>query len=527
MAKDRILTVDIGASTVKVAEFTVAGGLKLEKCGVAELGTELMRDQNRDLQVAAVLREVMQENGIKPGRAYVTVGGQAVFSRFVTCPALERDKLHQIVQHEAVQNVPFPIDEVIWDYQAFDEIDGELRVMLAAIKAEQVEGLSHAVEMAGLDPEVIDVAPMALCSAVKNSGAASQGCTLVADIGARTTGLIFIEDGNVFMRSVPVAGNTFTQRIADDLNLSFEEAEQLKRQYADGKAGENADKIAASIQACVIRMIGELNRSISFYRTQQGGQKPVKMLLAGGSSVLPGIADTLKQRLMLEVDSFDPLQQVSGSVSGGLNVQCGELVGLALRLAGKSTFKINLMPERLIRQKAFRRKQPLIVASAALIALTAGAWGMHFAQKAAVKQVELDGVAGRVDELRKVEPELKKLEASVAKLSGWQDKLLGLVDDRTEWMRIVRAIQGAMPADTVITSLKPVGDAPFTSLQIAGFAYKDRLKEQKTDIPGILESLKAVEMFDAKKTNVIKQNVSGKFADEFEIEIALKEPVES
>src|SRR5437870_967598 len=170
LASERILALDIGASTVKVGEFQVGKthGMRLTNFNYADLGIDPEHEENRKALVVSTIRNVLREKNMKATRVIFSVSGQSVFTRFVKLPPVDETKVVQIIQYEAQQNVPFPIDEVIWDYQLIGSSDqGELEVVLLAIKSDIIEDLKDAVEAAGLRTDTVDVAPMALYNSVR------------------------------------------------------------------------------------------------------------------------------------------------------------------------------------------------------------------------------------------------------------------------------------------------------------------------------------------------------------------------
>src|SRR5439155_16848754 len=170
LATDKILALDIGASTVKVAEFQASKthGLRLTNFNHAELGIDPEHEENRKALIVSTIRNVLREKNIRATRVVFSVSGQSVSTRIVKLPPVDESKVVQIIQYEAQQNVPFPIDEVIWDYQLIGSSDqGELEVVLLAIKSDIIEDLNDGVESAGLRTEMVDVAPMALYNAVR------------------------------------------------------------------------------------------------------------------------------------------------------------------------------------------------------------------------------------------------------------------------------------------------------------------------------------------------------------------------
>ncbi|NLF23609.1 MAG: pilus assembly protein PilM, partial [Lentisphaerae bacterium] len=234
LTSDRILALNIGASRLALAEFKVKNGQapELLQYGLADLGIEPESETDPSAYIVAALRDLMRERGIRPAPLLMTLSGQAVFPRFVKLPPVARDKILSMIQYEAEQNVPFPIGEVVWDYQLVGNADaGDQNVMIVAVKTENVVALTDCVQAAGLEPEIVDVASLALYNCAAYNYPGQDGCTMVLDIGARSTNLVFIEEGRIFSRSIPVAGNTITQEIAKSFQTDFRVAEQMKREH--------------------------------------------------------------------------------------------------------------------------------------------------------------------------------------------------------------------------------------------------------------------------------------------------------
>src|SRR5436189_83380 len=207
----RILTLNLGSQTISVGDFRPqsGGGLVLRDYKRRDLAIETPGEPIRHAQITATIREILNELGIKSANVNYAVAGQSVFARFVKLPSVEEEKIDRIIGFEAQQNVPFPIDEVVWDYQLVGGgTDEQLQVVLVAIKSDLLEGINAAVEAAGLRPMVIGVANMALYNAFRYNYSDVTDSSLVVDIGARTTNLLFIEAGKIFSRSVPIGGSS-------------------------------------------------------------------------------------------------------------------------------------------------------------------------------------------------------------------------------------------------------------------------------------------------------------------------------
>jgi type IV pilus assembly protein PilM len=530
-----IVVVDVGTSSVKMAEFSSAtGALELMKYGVSSLG-ELSSD-GRDAAVMSALRELMLENGISKGAAIIAVPGQSVFTKFVKCPPVAKEKLQQIVQYEAVQNVPFPIDEVVWDYHALSRDAEEVSVMLVAIKSDLIEGLMHAVEMAGISPKTVDVAPVALFNAVNYNYADSEGCSLVVDVGARSTELIFIEAGRVFMRSIPVAGNALTQQIMRESSMPFADAEALMVQVELGDASiapTHVEMVKSCTKNILMRLNGEIARSVSFYKSQQNGAAPSQVFLAGGSCKMLGLKGALSEKLGVQVEDLDVFKKVK--VSSSLNsasfdrsrAQLGELVGLALRATAESAVEVDLIPKRLLQQRAFKKRQPVMVLTGLLIALTVGVWGAHSAISLSLARQELDGVKTRVDALQKLERPLERIEAETDRMMRYSDRFLELSRDREHWLRVLVAIRESTADGIVLSGLEPMkdSDGQLTGLRVSGFAYLDKV-EQRTVVQKYWKRLSDLSIFSSK-SKIVKQPSANAFSQEFVIELVFEEPVDA
>src|SRR5881275_1193775 len=157
----RLITLNLGSQTVGLAEFRVQahGGLVLLDYRLREIPADPAGDPagvGRRAQVALVLREMMDELQIKRGRVNYAVSAQSVFARFVKLPAVDEEKVEKIVSFEAQQNVPFPIDEVVWDYQLVGGGGNEpIQVVMVAIKIDLLDEINNAVEETGMRASIV------------------------------------------------------------------------------------------------------------------------------------------------------------------------------------------------------------------------------------------------------------------------------------------------------------------------------------------------------------------------------------
>ena len=228
----RIISLNLGSQTLGLAEFQPQphGGLILRNYRLREMMTEPAAEGIRRAQISAALREMMAELGLAGEPVNYAVSAQSVFARFVKLPAVEEEKIERIIAFEAQQNVPFPIDEVVWDYQLVGGGgDEQIQVVLVAIKADLLDETNGAVEDSGLRTAIVDVATMALYNAFRYNYDELSGCSLLVDIGARTTNLLFIEPQKIFSRSVPIGGSSVTAAISKEFGEPFAVADFRKK----------------------------------------------------------------------------------------------------------------------------------------------------------------------------------------------------------------------------------------------------------------------------------------------------------
>ena len=437
----RIVTLNIGASRVVIAEYAVKGksGLTLTAYGSADLaGLDWEAEGAAEAILVPALREAAKAAGIKPGPINLALNGQMVFPRFTKFPSVPADKLEELVRYEVEQEVPFPIDEIVCDHQFLGQTpEGDTAAMIVAAKLDQVTKVTDAVVAVGFNPVVVDVGPMAVLNALKRSYPGLPGGTIVLDIGAKTTSLILVENEKIYLRSIPVAGNAITKEIAQAFGCTTEEAEALKRERGYVSLGgvtedadELSDRVSKLVRTSLTRLHAEILRSINFYRSQQGGNAPQRMFITGGSAVLPQIDEFFRETLKIDVDFLNPF----GGIGFGSKIDTtaletdaftlAESAGLALRATDAATLTINLMPPALVEKARAVKRIPFLAIGAIAVL---GALGLYIVGENRLKDVavaETEAVQAKNNTLRQFETKLnaeqKKADEELAKSDDFQ-----------------------------------------------------------------------------------------------------------
>jgi type IV pilus assembly protein PilM len=452
------LAVDFGAGSVKLAEFEVneASGLRLKQYSIKSLGAEGAQETTREAAILKALQGILTEKAIKAKSVNVCAPGFHVFSKFVKLPPVDAGKVTQIIQYEAQQNVPFPLEEVVWDYQILGSTPGgELEVLLVAIKANIVEGLFRVTEASGLSLQLTDVSSAALCNAFRYNYGDLEDCTMLLDIGAKTSNLLFFEKGKVFSRSINLGANSITQDFANESKLKYDVAEKLKIEEGFVSLGgayeepENAHQAAISkiARQFMTRLHIQVNQTMQFYRGQQGGSAPQRLFLSGGASVMPYTAQFFAEKLNVPVEYFNPLRNVQ--LDPAINLEelarvahsLGEVVGLGLRNLAHCPVELNLMPETTLRWQSFNQKKPYFIATVFSLVAVVAAMGFLFDKLAGVKTDVLKTVENDVAPQKNKEVQFKTAYGSLKKTKDEADQVVNWMDDRFYWADVLSELR--------------------------------------------------------------------------------------
>jgi type IV pilus assembly protein PilM len=455
------LAVDFGAGSLKLAEFeqNEAGGLRLKQYGIKPLGIEGSQETGREAAIQKGLVELLGEKSYAARQVNACAPGFHVFSKFVKLPPVDTSKVTQIIRYEAQQNVPFPLDEVVWDYQILGtSATNELEVLLVAVKSEIVEGLFRVAEGAGLRMKLVDASPAALCNAFRYNYGDLEGCTMLLDIGAKTSNLLFFEKGKVYSRSINIGANSITQDFANESKLKFPQAEAIKIEKGSVSLGgayeEPEDPQSAAIakiaRQVMTRLHIQVNQTIQFFRGQQGGSAPQRLFLSGGASIMPFTAQFFAEKLNVPVEYFNPFRNIE--IDPALDLEelskyahsYGEVVGLGLRDLAHCPVELNLMPKSSLQRQEFGNKKPYLVASVFSLALVIFAIYKSETQIGDVWRNELGKLQGP---LAKLKDENQRLDAALGErnqLKKQADDMKDVAEKRFYWIGILTDLRKVM-----------------------------------------------------------------------------------
>jgi type IV pilus assembly protein PilM len=450
MPSPRVLAVDSGAGHVACGLFSSAknGRLVLEQFALESFNPDASLEAQWPELVAQSLGAAAKRAGAF-GQGVVSVPGHLTLTKFVKTPAIEKSKRDKVLQFEAQQNIPYPLSEVVWDYQAINDDGLDLEVMLAAVKLDVAESLCSAVRGVGVSPVKVTPATISLYRSFKYNYPDVTGPVLLVNVGARSTNLLFIDGQRFFIRTIALAGNSVTQSIADELKQEFSHAEGLKLQVLGGtsdlpETSPARTTVLNAANSFVGRLHMEITRSTVNYRRQNGAEQPAVIYVTGGGALVPDLIPTLSEKLKIHVELFDPLRNVEVSPSAALardyTAVLADLVGLAVGdAAGEKPF--TLLPPAIGRALAFRKQQPFYVGAAALLVAAIALPIVHFHQRAAAADEQAQVLESTLLPLRALKSADTANLQRIEEIKKEIDAIQSLVESKSNWINFFTDLQ--------------------------------------------------------------------------------------
>jgi type IV pilus assembly protein PilM len=314
--KKNLVGLDIGSSSVKAVELAKKGAnLQLLNLGFENLQTDTIVDgQIMELNnVSNVIAHIFNEHQIRTNRVVAGVSGHSVIVKNIVLPQMSPEELQESFSWHAEEHIPFDIADVNLDYELTGKSSETLHVLMAACKSDKIANVKQAIQLAGKQPVIIDIDAFALqnCYELNYQPKAGEVVALL-NIGAATMNINILNGSrSVFARDASVGGSQYTSLLQKELGLSFEQAEAVKRGMPLPE-GVEPRPIQPIIETVSETLALEMKKTVDFYRaTAQDGEGTIqKILIAGGGSKLPGLADFLARRFEIPVEVFDPFRQI-------------------------------------------------------------------------------------------------------------------------------------------------------------------------------------------------------------------------
>lgn len=434
--KGTSIGLDIGSRYIKFAELKRSGSnIALTKFGIKEIPKDLRSDRGK--AIAQLISQLFSENRIKPGSVNICASGQSVFIRFVKLLNVKEDKLKQTMKFEAQNQIPFPLNEVAWDWSVLDKDKNIARkAVIVAIKKNLIEEMISELKLSNITTSLIEVSPISIYNCLAfNEGHDENKLGGLVDIGARATNFIIYNKGNVWIRSFPIAG----ERIEEAGRQGIEE------------------------------VILEIERSLEYYFMQAGEDAAGKnkldeIILSGGGAASEGMESLLTEKFGVKPRLLDPFRKLTIAKdlyqalqsSGRDKNQLGVAVGLALREMAPLKIEVNFLKEPLLEKALSSQKRLYAGLSIAAFILLLGSMTVFMRQDYFVKKSKLDKIDGMIELYRTYEPKIKEIQEKEDVLKGEIGVLYEASSARAMWLDVLKIISEIIPSEAWITDLSSV-----------------------------------------------------------------------
>jgi type IV pilus assembly protein PilM len=420
--------------------------------------------------ISQAIDKFLKQNVIANDLVAISVPGQSALARFIQLPPVESSKVSEIVKYEARQQIPFALEDVVWDYQTLGkgtEESGfllEAEVGLFAMKRDQVMNQLKPFTNADIEVELIQIAPLALYNflsfdqlgiRIGDEVVAMDSYTILLDMGADNTTLLVSNGQKIWIRNVPIGGNHFTRALTKEMKLTFAKAEHLK---CNATKSPDPRAVFQALRPVFNDYVSEIQRSIGYFSSVNREAKISKVVGLGNGFKLAGLQKFLQQNLQYEVERVETFSAISadGFKDAALfeeNILSFPVCyGSALQALRQTRIRTSLLPREISTARTIARKKPWAVVAAAslMAALATSAFGFAHVYNS-VSEKRFGESEGAIDKVSKNAIDLRKRykdetsKVDVIKREG--ATLVGALDRRTQWLELYKAVTECLPRD--------------------------------------------------------------------------------
>ena len=512
--ENKILAIDIGGENLKMAEFRYPenGGMTLEIFAFRKMVR--IEGESSGEMFSRYYNELLTEYGFTANSVRVSLSAQNSFQRLSKLPAVlgNKDNVDRMVEYEASQTVPYPIDEIEWGYQllfheweemvAEEQEDGSVQevsvkreeneALFIAMRSDDVVAYTDVIEASGKKILSVDVAPVALFNAALAAQIKEDECVLLINIGGNSTSLMIADHRRVFMRNIPTAGEAVTAQIAREFAIDREQAEEFKRRYGFVALGgayeepesELAAKISKLARNVMTRLHGEISRSVNVWRAQHGGSAPGRVLLSGGGSTMMYTTDFFNEKLRIPTDYLNTYSLVEfGPAMNKELLQANAtmsqaLIGLGLRQLNHAPLDISLLPRKIKQQVEFNRRKPFLYASVVtlLVCLLIVIFGLN--KLLAFEKNRIDNARNVYERRNRAYSAIKSINDELTAKQEQYNMMKNIVEGRRKWSELVDVIQKNMPDNMWLVTLEYESDNVLRGNTSGSSAESDSYSEE-------------------------------------------------
>jgi type IV pilus assembly protein PilM len=477
--------IDIGQCALKAIRLEIADGKVIATAFDYVEHPKILSqpDADPDQLTREALEKFLERNTLRGDQVVISVPGQSGLARFVKLPPVEEKKITDIVRFEAKQQIPFPLDEVVWDYQKIgtgtvtDGFAMETEIGLFAMKRDMVSRSLEHFQNVNVEVHTVQMAPLALCNFVsydllskeegqeapkkegeeeeeKGPNAFKKRCVVALDIGTDNSNLV-ITDGDriIWQRPIPHGGNHFTRALTKELKLTFAKAEHVKR---NATKSPDLKKILSALKPVLNDFVGEVQRSLGYFTNTHRDAQVEYVVGLGNAFRLPGLQKFLSEKLQLEVKKLQKIERLDGDAvttapAFTQNIMSFAVAyGLALQGLKRTRLHTNLLPHDIRFERMIRAKKPWAVTIAASLLLGAACLGMgyklqYYAVAAPVIKDAIDRDTRKAQDVVNETRQVDNRKGEVEKAENWIRGIVKGQDDRIDWLLLDRFVNECLP----------------------------------------------------------------------------------
>jgi type IV pilus assembly protein PilM len=484
MAKsDAVWGIDVGQSSLKALKCRLHNDgkrLVAEAFDFIEYPKILSQpDADAAELVSDAVEQLLSRNDIKGDKVAISVSGQSGLARFIKLPPVESKKIPDIVKFEARQQIPFALEDVVWDFQQMaggSEEEGytlETEVGLFAMKRDQVFRALRPFTTAGVEIDFIQLTPIALYNYIvfdqmQDLPPADQydaenppESVVVMSMGTDTTDLVITNGYRVWQRSIPLGGSHFTKAITKEMKVTFSKAEQMKR---NAMKTDEAKAIFQAMRPVFTDLVTEVQRSISFFGSLNKTARLGRIIALGNTMKLRGLQKFLAQNLGMEVVEPEKFRGLTGKpVVESAAFEENHLAyavcyGLCVQGVGEGALGTNLLPDEIFQDRFIKEKKPYAVAAVAamLVGCAVGFTGYWRAWASAQEEdykPALDAIGLMTNASQTAIKSFDDAKTELQGIANTGTNLAGIAEKRVLWAELMKAINECLPRN-------PPGELP-------------------------------------------------------------------
>ena len=424
-----------------------------------------------EVLIREALETLMQRNDDVSGDVVISVPGQSGLAKFFKPPPVELKKLGDIVRYEARQQIPFDLEDVVWDYQLMpgcmieEGFAADSEVGLFAMKREQAYRQLAPFDTVDIEVDQVQLAPIALYNMLAydrlherfdvefyDSDNPPPSIVLLS-IGTDSSDLIVTNGFRIWQRSMPIGGNHFTRQLTKDLKMTYAKAEHLKRNVREAV---DPKLVIQTMRPVFNDLETEIQRSIGFYRSIDKKAEISEMIITGNTVKMPGLAAYLGKNLGFDVDVMDRFGRLGGDEVKAIpafrdNVPTFAVCyGLCLQGLGKAKVAGSLIPQEIKTERMIRAKKPWTVAALALLLL---GMSVHYAMTekswATTHEDLWKSAQSAVSTTKSYSSTHRNTDEDLAKKLEYLNKLgkevAGDVHSRVKWLELNKVVEQLIP----------------------------------------------------------------------------------